>query len=620
MIRFQNDLSPPIAIPALLLGMVLGFSSASAADVTKSVSQKGVSQDLIFASDFEGSGDFELTSEQAARFLTQATFGPTLEEIDRLRAMGIDAWLTEQNQQPVSHQLPFLDNLIQQFINAGQSIEVWQDKRQEIWWRNVLQEPDQLRQRMAFALSQILVVSDQNGALEGNPTTLAHFYDMLADNAFGNYRDLLLQTTLHPSMGHYLSMFKNRRPDEVLNIRPDENYAREIMQLFSVGLIELNTDGTAVDGDPGTPGVQTVPSYDQDTIRGFAHVFTGWSFSTCDEIRPENNDEGFNWWAWEYCGAGEENQDWRIQAGWRTPLRPWDEGSDLGEVYHAVDDTKQLLDYPGVSLSGGVLPAGGTARSNMEAAIDNVFNHPNVGPFLARRLIQRLTTSNPTPAYVGRVAAVFNNNGSGVRGDLGAVARAILTDPEARDPQQAPSHFGKLREPLLRVSQLWRALNGRSSDGRIREGWPDNYGAQAVQRSPTVFNFFLPDYQLPGELRDAGLFAPEFQITTDTYLLRMTNTLAGKVYWEYQGNNNILSYDPVAVSLERELAMAENAPQLIAHINLLFMSGQMSSAMVNLLVDHVESIGVDSWEGWAMERVQDALWLTLTSPEYVVEK
>ncbi|MFK7956284.1 MAG: DUF1800 family protein [Lysobacterales bacterium] len=612
---FQKHLSPLFRSLALLAGITCGFASAAATDATK-----GAAPDLIFASDFEGVSSGALTSEQAARFLTQATFGPTLEEIDRVRAMGIDAWIAEQNQQPASRQLPFLDNLIQQAINAGQSIEVWQDKRQEIWWRNVLQEPDQLRQRMAFALSQILVVSDQNGALEGNPTALANFYDMLAENAFGNYRDLLLQTTLNPAMGHYLSMFRNRRPDESLNIRPDENYAREIMQLFSVGLIQLNPDGTAVDGDAGTPGIQAVPAYDQDTIRGFAHVFTGWNYSTCDAIQPEGNEEGFNWWAWEYCSAGEENQDWRIQAGWRTPMRPWDEGSDLGEVYHAVDGSKQLLDYPGVTLAGGVLPAGGTARSNMDAAIDNIFNHPNVGPFLSRRLIQRFTTSNPTPAYVGRVAAAFNNNGSGVRGDMGAVARAILTDPEARDPQQAPSYFGKLREPLLRVSQLWRALDGRSSDGRIREGWPDNYGAQAVQRSPTVFNFFLPDYQLPGELRDAGLFAPEFQITTDTYLLRMTNTLGGKVFWEYQGNDNILSYDPVAVSLERELAMAENATQLVSHINLLFMAGQMSQQMYDLLVAHVESIGVDSWEGWARERVQDALWLTLTSPEYVVEK
>ncbi len=619
MITSNTNLSVTIKTMILTMGLTVLSGAAAATTAPTAASTKG-SSDLIFSAGFEAAAPTALTAEAAARFLTQATFGPTLDEINRLQGMGIEAWLDEQQRQPISRQLPFLDDLIQQAINAGQSIEVWQDKRQEIWWRNALEEPDQLRQRMAFALSQVLVVSDQNGALEGNPTTLADFYDMLAEHAFGNYRDLLLSVTLHPSMGHYLSMFKNRKPDDTLNIRPDENYAREIMQLFSVGLVQLNLDGTPVDGEPGTPGVQTVPAYDQDTIRGFAHVFTGWNYSSCNAIRPEGNEEGFNWWDWEYCSPGADGQDWRIQAGWRTPMRPWDEGSNLGEVYHAMEDTKQLLDYPGVALSGGVLGAGGTARSNMNAAIDNVFNHPNVGPFLARRLIQRFTTSNPTPAYVARVATVFNNNGSGVRGDLGATVRAILTDPEARDPQQAPAHFGKLREPLLRITQLWRALDGRSSDGRIREGWPDNYGAQAVQRSPTVFNFFLPDYQLPGELRDAGLYAPEFQITTDTYLLRMTNTLAGKVFWEYQGNDNILSYNPVAVSLERELAMAENATQLVSHINLLFMAGQMSQPMFNMLVQHVEDIGVGSWEGWARERVQDALWLTLTSPEYVVEK
>lgn len=585
-----------------------------------SAAQAGNLPDLIFISEFEDNGGEPFGPQEAARFLTQATFGPTLSEISRLDAIGYDAWIQEQFGLPMSYQLPFLDNLIQQYINANESIEVWQDRRQEIWWYNALYQPDQLRQRMAFALSQILVVSDQNGAVEGNPTTLAQYYDILATHAFGNYRDLLEEVTLHPAMGTYLSMFRNRKPDETLNVRPDENFAREIMQLFSVGLVQLNPDGTEVDGDPGTPGVQPVSVYDQDTIRGFAHVFTGWNFSTCDPIEAQGNEEGFNWWAWEYCGPGPEDQDWRLQPGWRTPMRPWDEGSEIGEVYHAVEDTKQLLDYPGVALSGGVLPAGGTARSNLAAALDNVFNHPNVGPFLARRLIQRFTTSNPTPAYVGRVAAAFNDNGSGVRGDLGAVVEAILMDPEARDLSQAPAAFGKLREPLLRVSHLWRALDGRSDDGQIREGWPEYYASQAALRSPTVFNFFLPSYQPPGELANANLYAPEFQITTDTFVLRLTNEMAGKVMWAYQGNPYVDDWDPVQVNLQREFDMAENAQQLVDHINLLFLSGQMSQAMNDLLVNHINDIGVGSWEGWRRERVQDALWLALTSPEYVVQK
>lgn len=577
------------------------------------------------AGDFIASGTFDESPEgpynrqEAARFLTQATFGPKLEEIDRLYRIGYNAWLDEQFAAPVSTQLPFLDTLIQQAIAAGGPIEVWQDKRQEIWWKNALDQNDQLRQRVAFALSQILVVSDQNGALEGNPTTLAHYYDILATQSFGNYRNLLEQVTLHPSMGQYLSMFKNRKPDTTLNIRPDENYAREIMQLFSIGLVQLNSDGTPVDGNPGTPGVQTVPTYNQDVIRGFAHVFTGWNYSGC--VAPSAPEgPSLNWWDWEYCPSGPQNQDWRQHVGWRTPMKPWGEGTAHGDIYHASSGTKQLLNYPGVSLPNGVLPAGGTARSNLTAALNNLFNHPNVGPFISRLLIQRLVSSNPSPAYVGRVAAVFNNNGSGVRGDLRAVVRAILMDCEARARCAVPANAGKLREPLLRITQLWRALNGRSIDGRIREGWPEYYGAQAVLRSPTVFNFFLPHYQLPGEITTLGLNSPEFQITTDTYITRLTNEIGGKVYWAWWGNPDLGQWDPVQVDLNREMAIADNPAALVDRLDLLFLSGRMSMQTRALLIAHVNDIGINSWPGARRERVQDALWLILSSPEYVVEK
>jgi len=335
--------------------------------------------DWIFQARFEEPAEGPYNPREASRFLTQASYGPTLAEIDRLARIGYHAWLNEQFALPVSRQLPFLDQLIQQAINAGQPIEVWQDRRQEIWWRNALQEPDQLRQRVAYALSQILVVSDQNGALEGNPTTLAHYHDLLAEHAFGNYRALLEAVTLHPAMGRYLAMHKNRKPDATLNIRPDENYAREIMQLFSIGLVRLNADATVMDGDPATASIQPIPTYTQDTIRGFAHVFTGWNYSTC---QPPTAAEGpiLNWWAWEYCPTGPENQDWRQHTGWRTPMRPWGEGTSFGEIYHASAGTKQLLNYPGVTLPNGVLPAGGTARTNLGAVLDNLFRHPNVGP------------------------------------------------------------------------------------------------------------------------------------------------------------------------------------------------------------------------------------------------
>lgn len=576
------------------------------------------SQDAIFATGHDEAAEGPYSKAQAARFLTQATFGPTLPEIDRLYRIGYNAWLTEQFAAPASLQLPFLDQLIAA-TPAGQSIEVWQDKRQEIWWRNSLSGSDQLRQRMAFALSQILVISDQSGALEGNPTAIAHFYDGLASGAFGNYRALLENVTLHPAMGQYLSMFKNRKTDAAQNIRPDENYAREIMQLFSIGLIQLNANGTPVDGNPGQAGVQTVPSYDQTVIAGFAKVFTGWSYSTCLPPVAAEDSPNFNWWHWEYCPSGPDNQDWRSHQGWRTPMKPWGEGTAFGDIYHESAGTKQLLNYPGVALANGVLPSGGTARSNLTAALNNVFNHPNVGPFLARLLIQRFTTSNPSPAYVGRVAAAFNNNGSNVRGDLRTVVRAILMDPEARSP--APTNGGKLREPLLRITQLWRALDARSNDNRIREGWPESYGAQAAQRSPTVFNFFLPRYQLPGEIATLGLYSPEFQITTDTYITRLSNELGGKIYWSWWGNPDLGTWDPMQVNLNRDTALATQPAELIERYNLLFLSGRMSSTMRNLLVAHISDINnSNTGSGWQRYRVQDALWLILTSPEYVVER
>ncbi len=580
----------------------------------------------IFSGSFSSPAEGPHSRAEASRFLTQATFGPTVGEIDRLSAMGYNAWLTEQLARPASLQLPFLDQRIMEYINAGQPVQVWQDSRQDIWFRNVLFGNDQLRQRVAFALSQILVISDQNGSLEGNPTAIAHFYDILANRAFGNYRQLLEDVTLNPSMGSYLSMIRNRKPDETLNIRPDENYAREIMQLFSVGLLRLNNQGQPLDGDVGTAGVQTIPTYSQDTIRGLAHVFTGWNYSTCTAPTPEQNEQGFSWWHWEYCPSGPEAQDWRLHPGWRTPMFPWGENTGLGVLYHASAGSKQLLNYPGVTLPSGVLAAGGTARTNMQAALNNVYNHPNVGPFIGRLLIQRLTTSNPSPAYIGRVATVFNNNGQGVRGDLAATVRAILLDAEARNPSVAPAHFGKLREPLLRVTQLWRALDARSNNGRVNEGWPDYYSAQAVQRSPTVFNFYLPNYSLPGEIATLGLSSPEFQITTDTYITRLSNELGGKIFWSWRGNPGLGDYDPVQIDIAPYVASAHQVDRLIDTFDLLLMGRRMSLPMYLLLRSHLNDISVADvpWDVGGLngrrERVQDALWLLTTSPEYVVEQ
>jgi uncharacterized protein (DUF1800 family) len=552
--------------------------------------------DWVFDSDFDETANGPYNVRQSGRFLTQATFGVKQAELARVEQIGYDAWLTQQFALPPTRHLPYLQ------AQAALGLDIYQNSRQEAWFKRALEANDQLRQRVAFALSEILVVSDQNGAIEGQPFAMANYYDILVNNAFGNYRELLEQVTLSPVMGMYLSMFKNRKADATENIRPDENYAREIMQLFSVGLVQLNPDGT-----PALSGGNPVPTYNQETIRGFAAVFTGWNWYQCPRSNPPE------WWEWEYCPSGPEGNE---QRGWLNPMQEW-------ESYHASEGTKQLLVYPNAVPAGGVLAAGGTARADLETALDNVFRHPNVGPFLSYRLIQRLTTSNPSPAYVQRVAAKFNDDGTAqhVRGNLQAVVRAILMDPEARNPAQAPAAFGKLREPLLRTTHLYRALNARSDDGYYREWNPEYYGAQAVLRSPTVFNYFLPNYALPGEIAQAGLVSPEFQITTDTYLTRFANQMSGRVYWYWTGNPDLdPQWHDITVDLSPLMEVSAHPQRLVDRIDVLFMNGAMSSFMAQTIIDHVNTIDYNSWPGAPRERVQNALWLTLTSPEYVVEK
>lgn len=551
--------------------------------------------DHVFDSGFDDHTEGPHSDAEAARFLTQATFGPTLEEISRVRAIGYNTWLADQAALPASHERQYMVDQ----ENAG--LNVYQNSRQEVWWLNSITGPDQLRQRVAFALSELFVVSDESGAIDGQPIAMAHYYDQLTDSAFGNYRTLLEQVTLSPIMGHYLSMFKNQKPDLDNNIRPDENYAREIMQLFSVGLVQLDANGNTV-----IVGGQPVPTYDQDTIRGFAHVFTGWNWANCP------TDNGGQSWEWEYCPSGPvdwPNPGWN--ASWFLPMESW-------ESFHASEENKQLLVYPGVSLPGGLLTGGGTAASDLQQGLNNIFNHPNVGPFVARHLIKRLVTSNPSPAYIGRVAAVFAHNGIGARGDLGATVRAVLMDSEARQLPSLAGNGGKLREPLLRQTHLWRAMDARADNGRYSEWYADYTLGQASLRSPTVFNFFLPDYSPPGELYSLGLSAPEFQITTDTSIADVANALDSKTFWYWRGNP---WNDPedVVINLDGELPFAANPVKLIDRYNLLFMNRTMSDFMFNTLVTYVQNMDDDDIDD-RRQRVQDAIWLIQTSPEYVIER
>jgi uncharacterized protein (DUF1800 family) len=508
-----------------------------------------------------------ITKAEAVQFLNQAGFGALDADAQEVIDLGFDGWIDSQMQKPVSLQLPHVESL-----PPPQFMFQLQEDRVDIWFRNVVNGEDQLRQRVAFALSEILVVS-QLGALSQAPYALADYYDVLAQNAFGNYRTLLEEVTLHPAMGVYLSMLGNEKPNPALNIRPDENYARELMQLFSIGLVELNLDGTEKLDAFGQP----IPTYNQAIIEGFAHVYTGWTWAGSPSF--------------EQARGTRQNQV--------IPMELWPAYHDTGE---------KLL------LNNVTLPAGQTGEQDLDDALDNIFEHPNVGPFLAIRLIQRLVTSNPSPGYVRRVATVFNNNGSGVRGDLGAVVKAILLDPEAR-PDLAMEIDGKIKEPLLRLTQLFRAYNATSISGRYPLVASYILFAQGPLQSPSVFNFFSPFYAPPGEIRDSGLVAPELGIATEYQNTLFTNYMFGQVFGLNQTNQS-LGDDDVYIDFSEEMLIADDADALINMVADKLLGGQISDTLRNEIGGMLALIP----ETDTAIRAAETIYFVVTSPEFAYQR
>ena len=515
-----------------------------------------------------------VSTAEAFQLLNQATFGATEDEAQRVIALGVEGWIDSELAKPPSLQLPHL-----QALPPPPFFFELQPDRVDVWFRNAVNGDDQLRQRVAFALSEILVVSEL-GALVSFPYALADYYDELARHAFGNYRDLLEAVTLHPAMGIYLSMLGNEKPDAALNIRPDENYARELMQLFTIGLVELNLDGSVQLDAQNQP----IPTYDQAVIEGFAHVFTGWHFAGAP--------------AFPFAQPTADNRTQPMQ---------------LYPDFHDTD--------PKLLLNGVVLPAGQSGEQDLAAALDNVFNHPNVGPFLSLRLIQRLVTSNPSPSYVARVATVFNDNGQGERGDLKAVVRAILLDPEAR-PALRMELDGKIKEPLLRLTQLWRAYDGRSRSGRFQlvDGIPPSlFLGQGPLQSPSVFNFFSPFYAPPGEIRDSSLVAPELEIATEYQNTLVTNYM---FYQAFSANalsaeEPTFSDDDVFIDIAEELIIADDANALIDRVAEKLLAGTISEALRDQINNMLALItGPDS----GPLRVAETLYLVTSSPEYALQR
>lgn len=508
-----------------------------------------------------------LTKAEAFQLLNQATFGATETEAQNVIGMRQEQWIDNQMSKPASLQLPHMLTL-----PPPQFMGQLHTDRVDIWFRNVLLEDDELRQRVAFALSEIMVVS-QLGALQSRPFAVADFYDVLARNAFGNYRDLIEEVTLHPAMGVYLSMLGNEKPNPALNIRPDENYARELMQLFSIGLVELNMDGTEkLDGNN-----QPIPTYDQEIIEGFAHVFTGWT-----------------WLGSPNFGSG------RVPiASQYFPMELWPQFHDTGE--------KTLL-------NGTVLPSGQSGEQDLADALDNIFNHSNVAPFMAIRLIQRLTTSNPSPGYVRRVADVFENNGSGVRGDLGAVVRTILLDAEAR-PALAMEIDGKLKEPLLRLTQLFKAYDATSASGRYPLVASYILFGQGPLQSPSVFNFFSPFFAPPGEIRDSSLVAPELEIATEYLNTQYTNYMFFQTFGLNHTNAN-LDEDDIFIDFQEEMDVATDIDALIDMVAGKLLGGEISDTLRIEIAGMLARIP----ETDTATRAAETIYFVTTSPEFAYQR
>lgn len=564
-----------------------------------------------------------ISRAEAFRFLQQGTFGPTTDDMSRLMSMGdsttaYSRWIDEQIHKPVSLQLPG----VIAYVPVPRPQDFGPDRphkaRVDIWFNHALTGEDQLRQRVAWALSQIMVVSDAS-ILLFHSFAAADFYDTLSRHAFGNYRDLLEAVTLHPAMGLYLSMFGNQKAVEGTNIRPDENYARELMQLFSLGLVQLNLDGTPKLDSRGQP----VPTYSQREIQGFARVFTGWK-AACDSYIPRDR-------CFEYANL----KPWPYEDGFNQA-----QPMVLHESQHEPGE-KQLLDYPGVRLPGGMIPANQGGRKDLQDALDNIFYHPNVGPFVSRQLIQKLVTSNPTPDYIESVARVFNDDGRGVRGNLTAVVRAILLHPEARNAPSGPI-AGKLKEPLLRLTQVLRNY-GQSPSGTfstqtfccpVAGDSPVHIFGQSPGQAPSVFNFFSPFYSPPGEIADAGLVAPEMQLANENLHTQMA------WYWyvqTHQRNNFGWLYadrDQYAeqihyLHIDEEMAIASDTDALLDLIALKLLGSeqgmspplrQATREQVNATTYCIPGCDPEVERSSRSGRVADALYMVIMSPEFALQR
>jgi uncharacterized protein (DUF1800 family) len=506
------------------------------------------------------------TPTLASRFLGQATMGATHADITRVQTLGYSGWIDEQMAMAATPTR--WDWLISKGFDAiaNQYSEAGADP---VIWRKMLTSPDTLRQRVVFALSEIIVTSLSGYSSGWVQFEAAAWLDMLEANAFGNYRTLLQQVSTSVAMGEYLTFRGNVKQNTTTGAMPDENYARECMQLFTIGLVQLNLDGTPklVNGAPQE-------TYTLDDITGLARVFTGWGYDMTGTV---NTVPEFK----------------------RRPMIMTAKNHESG--------VKTFL--------GTTIPAGTSGENSLAMALDTIFGHANLAPNISRQLIQRLVTSNPTPAYVARVSAVFLNDGAGVKGNLKAVIKAILLDDEARNPaSSANPSFGKQREPILRFAAWVRATGATSA----ADAWtignttdPASRLGQSPLRSSSVFNFFRPGYVPPNSaVATAGMVAPEFQITNESSVVGYLNYMQGVV------KNGAGDVKPTYAAL---LLLADSTQSLLDELNLVMAGGQLSDTTLALIKGALDTMGFGT-DALRLNRIYTALVLVLAAPEFIIQK
>ena len=523
----------------------------------------------------------QYTSTEAARFLLQAQFSATDVEITALRSSSYTAWLTTQFNTSIAqtgtawlsangHGTPDASG---NYFNP--SFGDW------MAWNQLMSGDGQLRKRLSLALSEFFVVS--LSPIDGfwPPYLIAAYWDMLNVNVFGNYRTLLEEVTLNPAMGFYLNTKGNLKEDSATGRQPDENYAREVMQLFSIGLYELNLDGTPKTNSQGKP----IETYGQPDISNLAHVFTGYD--------------------WDYSQVTYQ------MTSFQTNPIPTTQFTQGHMKFDASKHSNLVVNFLGTTIAANT-----TGASALKSALDTLFNHANTGPFFAKQMIQRLVTSNPSPAYVSRVATIFNNNGAGVRGDLKAVWLAILTDTEALTLPSSTT-AGKLREPMVRLAQIARTFNVSSSTGK----WEiydlsnaDTALGQAPLRSPSVFNFFRPGYVPPNTaLAAQALVAPEFQLHNETSTAGYINFISNFI------NNG---YADVKLDLSSLESLATDSTALLASLNLHLTASQLSTNTLQLMQTALDVNPVTSSSSTTdkYNRLYAAILLVVSCPEYLIQK